>query len=145
MSDVLKIKPAYIVTKVRYNCYSCDDTFTTRKLLTAHVSRHHWKIYSNPLNYLQCTICGKFFKYKSKLDKHVKTHMGKFLFLTCRICTSDFRDPISFKAHLEGVHQKYFEHNYKKYSMGVTDILQTWMNLYEDGSFSITTKLQSNH
>ncbi|XP_073839107.1 uncharacterized protein [Musca autumnalis] len=46
----------------------------------------------------QCTICWKYFKQKSALSKHTRTHTGEKPY-KCNLCPKQFTDPSNFKRH----------------------------------------------
>ncbi|XP_058980859.1 RE1-silencing transcription factor-like [Musca domestica] len=46
----------------------------------------------------QCTTCWKYFKQKSALTKHQRTHTGEKPY-KCNLCPKQFTDPSNFKRH----------------------------------------------
>ena len=60
-------KPA---RETSFLCHHCPKNFTTKKKLWQH------KYLQHRTQRYRCTLCGKLFKQKSNLSKHVKIHEG---------------------------------------------------------------------
>ena len=68
----------------RFSCGKCDHKFSSKKKLTDHIRAAH------PAAPHMCEICGKIFKEKSYLIKHVRSKHVNPRSETCEKCEKTF-------------------------------------------------------
>jgi len=87
---------------VKYQCDSCEKTYSSRYLLKDHVHVTHK---NNPII---CSVCGKNFSSNLQLKKHMNFHDGiKFNCPHCDwVSTQKFKLPAHIKAVHEGLRYK---------------------------------------
>lgn len=73
-----------------YGCNSCKKTFVNKKLAESHMNSEH--------NGLSCEVCGKTFKIKYDLNRHLNVHRGLRPFL-CPECDKSFVCRSSLMRH----------------------------------------------
>ena len=85
---------------VQHCCEFCDKTFGKRYLLTKHMKVHA------SLNFECCMpLCGKSFKTKEGLSRHVASrHCPNPKATVCSACNKSFTQKSSYYRHLKEVH-----------------------------------------
>ena len=84
-----------------FNCKTCNETFTSKMLLTKHMKSVH-----NTLNITEykCSECSSIFKSKSNIVKHIQSkHKGIKRFY-CTLCPMKFYYKHAFERHTSAVH-----------------------------------------
>lgn len=61
-------------TKEDFTCQKCNKAFSNQNALTTHEKRHSLR-----MNYT-CQICKETVSTRAKFQKHIKDHLGKFIF-----------------------------------------------------------------
>ncbi|XP_021959817.1 zinc finger protein Xfin [Folsomia candida] len=72
----------------------CEKTYLRRDDLSHHVKTEHVE---NPTRF-PCTLCGKEFKVRSKLERHISTHTTEKAY-TCSTCGRRFASQTAMKTH----------------------------------------------
>ncbi|KAL7306214.1 hypothetical protein TKK_0001654 [Trichogramma kaykai] len=71
------------LTKIKFNCYSCSETFITKTKLREHIKRLH------DINFkFKCQYCDKKYNRINHLNRHIKTHTTEKS--TCKLCSKKF-------------------------------------------------------
>jgi len=83
-----------------YKCPVCDRAF-----ITSSTMKQHKRIVHNMVRPYHCPYCGRRFATNSQLRYHLAVHTGANL-LTCKQCSSSFRNRDHLKQHLLEVHGK---------------------------------------
>lgn len=102
----------------KYSCKICSKKFTYRKSYVSHKETHEEYENENgqepkdkeeeddelPRKNLQCSQCGKLFKNKRNLSRHISTHSNiKF---NCSYCDKVFSRSDKLKEHANSSHKK---------------------------------------
>nr|XP_020506933.1 zinc finger protein 2-like [Labrus bergylta] len=104
----------------RFNCATCDKSFTQRKALVIHIRSHTGE---RPYS---CSMCDKCFSQRKTLVVHMRSHTGERPF-SCPFCEKSFSVNGTLTRHLR-VHT-----GEKPYSCGVCG-----------RNFSLLTRLKSH-
>ena len=121
------VKQENTKTRKQLTCRVCDYTFTTKKLLDAHVERnncskkchvcsktfscaraalkHTRDVHSMSRDY-ECDRCDKAFKVKVHLLRHINRVHLRILNFACEICENRFFTPQALAVHVNEVHKK---------------------------------------
>ncbi|XP_052266516.1 zinc finger protein 184-like [Dreissena polymorpha] len=81
--------------KKTFKCPFCDREFKSRQICSNHCRDHKTK-----MKMLICTVCGKTFNMKRKLDVHMRIHTGESPF-ACKVegCNKAFRSAPLLEQH----------------------------------------------
>uniref|UniRef100_A0A1I8MAP5 Zinc finger protein Xfin n=1 Tax=Musca domestica TaxID=7370 RepID=A0A1I8MAP5_MUSDO len=79
----------------KFTCDKCKETFVVRHHLVKHMKQRH----SRKKKPLFCEICERDFKYKSSLEKHMRSHNGERPYL-CPQCGKTFRSSSNLSEHM---------------------------------------------
>nr|XP_032526278.1 zinc finger protein 728-like [Danaus plexippus plexippus] len=90
-SKMIHLKAVHGIFKT-FNCHICKTSFSTRRSLTEHTTRHHTEKY-------KCEICSKCFSIESKLKQHMCGHTGQRNF-TCSICNNSYMHKTTLQKHM---------------------------------------------
>lgn len=82
------------------SCSKCDKKFSKQDHLKAHFLAAHTE------NQFNCTKCGRFFRYKSALDRHVKIIHENQRNHVCSICGKTFGLKYDLTQHYETNHDE---------------------------------------
>ena len=66
-----------------YKCNQCDSVFLSKNNLASHKRNVH-------VNFVQCPVCGKYFKAEHRLKVHMVTMHGEQGKFSCNICGKQF-------------------------------------------------------
>ena len=66
-----------------YKCNQCDSVFSSKNNLATHKRNVH-------VNFVQCPVCGKYFKAEHRLRVHMVTMHGEQGKFSCNICGKQF-------------------------------------------------------
>ena len=66
-----------------YKCNQCDLVFTSKNSLATHKRNVH-------VQFVQCPVCGKYFKAEHRLKVHMVTMHGEQGKFSCKICGKQF-------------------------------------------------------
>ena len=108
---------------VPHPCDKCSKSFTRRKLLRQHMKFHGdfscmkcFETFSlksqllslthfcNTIQNANCTLCGKSFRLKSELKRHVRAFHLKERLFKCKECPKAYTDPTPLKHHKNATH-----------------------------------------
>ncbi len=85
-----KVKP--------FTCTSCDQSFSQKAALTAHVNAVH------RMTLFTCTLCDKTFSYRSNLSRHMDVVHKKLTPFSCTLCDKSFSRKGYLSDHVAAVH-----------------------------------------
>jgi len=73
-----------------FPCRKCDETFTAKTKLRAHIQKEHRKV--------QCDVCGRHFANLGSMKEHKRRHTGETPFV-CQHCGMTFRARKTLRNH----------------------------------------------
>ncbi|XP_041970856.1 zinc finger protein 2-like isoform X2 [Aricia agestis] len=102
--EVLRRHELVHLDKRPFACEHCPKSFTQRGALETH-RRSHAPPTSRPLALHRCIVCPKFFLHASGLSRHMRAHNGQPP-AQCDACGRAFRSRDSLRRHVTAVHSK---------------------------------------
>lgn len=84
-------------SKVPITCDKCDRKFPRRGQFIAHFCQNHLKEAAEKFQQV-CHQCGKVFRSRKHLMKHMWMHQGKQF--KCNLCPAAFNQPSNLRRHL---------------------------------------------
>lgn len=100
-------------TLKNFLCNLCPKTYATAALLRKHIDSHDEE---KPLS---CTFCEAKFRFKYRLDRHIRTHSDKSI--PCPHCHLKFRENYCLIAHFKRVHSGIKQKEEPKFACSVCD------------------------
>ena len=104
-------------------CDKCKKSFTTRKLLNQHLKLHgdfsctkclktfslksellSLKHLCNTIHDVNCSLCGKRFRFKGEMKRHIRAFHLKERQFKCKECPKAYTDPTPLKHHINSTH-----------------------------------------
>ncbi|XP_053974160.1 zinc finger protein 786-like [Hylaeus volcanicus] len=91
------------------DCYFCEESFTMKKSLLAHMASAHPypKLGTKPLNPLKpwwCFQCGRQYVWRGSLKNHLRIECGKEPTFSCPVCGRRFLYQYRCKSHARLIH-----------------------------------------
>ena len=93
--DVYELKEKCDLKKAnkKFDCISCEESFSNKSSMKKHNAEHHGKI-------VKCEQCNESFKELWMLEIHLKSHPNKEMF-ECEMCQKTFQIKWRLKKHKE--------------------------------------------
>lgn len=82
-----------------FECSLCQRPYGTKRRLKEHEKLHDPNYVQ--MNKHQCDECGKTYKYRAQLKKHIMKHRGLDVRFTCSICNKIVTSKKSFSDHMK--------------------------------------------
>ncbi|XP_053674583.1 transcription factor grauzone-like [Anopheles nili] len=92
---------AHLARHVQERCSICEKTLSSSQALKVHIAQVHGED-SNQI----CATCGKEFRTKRAMERHIKEHLGLELNekVQCHLCEKWFNGKYNLKKHIRFIH-----------------------------------------